>query len=428
MSSKKDVEKNQTRSNFPLSVQHFNSMKDIFNRLSTYYPFSDLMQLANYSYYIDQARKYFRAFELLSIGEPVKSIAEQIWLHKSTIYRWINDQKRPSLIDLACRIPRRNPGSEQKWLPIIIKQGPGFQPQKFISVPYQIRNWALCLQTIRSLTSLQNTRVSKWYRSFGYISREHAFAYVLGILVSDASKPTNSRLSTGLDLSLTKKYSWSNRIGEAVCYYLSKLGIAAKRIKFKLAQDGYEKYRWISERTPLITWMMRSVLGLKQGETTTHNPVRMEWLLSSPYDIRLMFLQALNDGDGFANPRNQVMGNSCGPNAHFISALIQTFKIESRIPKNEMYIEIKKSNNIVRAVKLPYFLHAKGRQADAEKLLEMIQARQMQNGDVPDNVLKRMIELRNQGHSYGSIAEMVFDQFGLSFTLGKVYYGITKEA
>ncbi len=107
-------------------------------------------------------------------------------------------------------------------------------------------------------------------------------------------------------------------------------------------------------------------------------------------------------------------------------SLLETFGIKSR--GNEIEVVIAKAESLHRAIDLPFFLHATGRQANAEKLAEMIQLRSMNmKQPIPNGVFNRMLKLLKKGKSCGEIAETIFDEYGLSYAKWKVYYNIRKS-
>ena len=152
----------------------------------------------------------------------------------------------------------------------------------------------------------------------------------------------------------------------------------------------------------------------------------MPWLLNAPHQIRLKFLQGLNDGDGYVNKKYQKIGNASGVNSNFISEVLLSLGVLSRI--NGPRVVIEQQTSIIHAVELPYFLHANGRQKDANKLTEMI-ANRMLHSRMPISyeIGKYIISLKKQGNSTGEITEKIFDKFNICFYPRRIRVFIENE-
>jgi len=172
-------------------------------------------------------------------------------------------------------------------------------------------------------------------------------------------------------------------------------------------------HKWRTQKSPFLTWIIQTVLGLKTHQRTTYDAIRADWILKSPKDLRTAFLQGLNDGDGCASVKDQCLSNTCGPNIPFVQKLLETFDITSTHDKYR--VRVYSLNGIIQSTELPFFRHATDRQANAQKLAKMAQIRQTQPpGLISSEMLDRMIELHDQGLSFGRIAEALYDEQGIS--------------
>ncbi len=398
------------------------STEELLRRLATYYLAEELGVSLDDSYYLLQADKYFHSLRLLANGGLFSEVADQIEISRIQVRRWFLNEGKPFLVHLTSRIPKQPPWRGYKWLPTYIDPYGIHIPSDFIQVPMLLEHWEQIEHVLSQLTERNDQKMSDWQDRFGRISRENAFAYVLGMMVSDATKNgTRSYSSIGFELKLTKAKSWSEQVGEATCYYLGKLGIDAKRGKPVHHVGGYEAHYWYGGRSPLLKWMLRSVLGINLGNCTTYQPIRCEWLLDCPLEIRLKFLQALNDGDGFASVKGQKLGNTCIPNISFFMQLLNSFGVESCPRSDQKQVVIRKADSIKQAVRMPFFLHATGRQIIAEKLAKMLSKRKLQRrGFFPEDVVTLILSLKRKGYSLGAIAERVFDKYELSFSRSSI--------
>jgi len=172
---------------------------------------------------------------------------------------------------------------------------------------------------------------------------------------------------------------------------------------------------------PLITWLKQSCLGFRMNQTTSKTPIKATWLLNAPHIIRLRTLQGINDGDGYASVKSQRLGIATSVNREFLQKLLKPLQIDSTYYKTRRSVTICRNASIIKASSLPFFLHAVGRQENAEKLAEMIQVRKMQRRkSLPEPVIERMMQLKNRGSSRGTIIEKIFDEFHISLSRGRV--------
>jgi hypothetical protein len=281
-----------------------------------------------------------------------------------------------------------------------------FHPTHFIHVPTSINDWTQITPVLKQLTPLSNPAMVQWQTQFEPIPQEEAFAYLLGNLISDAGKITPHYTSTRLELNLSKNYTWSKQLGDAVCYYLGLIGI---NMEYRKSSDCH---RWRSQNSPFLTWIQHILLGIPPKVTKT--PTYAPWLFNTPDNIRVKFLQGIADGDGYAMTKYQKMGIASTSNREFIKELLKAFSIDSNI--NGPNVVIVKRDSINHSAELPFFLHATGRQERAEKIVRMLQARRLHAGKViPQEVQLQIIKLAKQGKSTGEVVEAIFDRYNLCF-------------
>ncbi|MFX1405032.1 MAG: hypothetical protein ACFE9D_11295 [Promethearchaeota archaeon] len=386
---------------------HIQSLTDLQNRLNTYYPSQFLEPACGQKDRLTQCQKYFLILLLLAEGgHSYTDLSTHVGKTVTNIKDWCTNHTRPGLLNLARHIPSTPPEHGNQWLPLTMEGR--FHPTHFIQVPTSITDWSQITLVLQQLTPLTNEHMSDWHHHFGPIPQDEAFAYLLGNLVSDAGKITPHYTSTRLELNLSKNYTWSQQVGEAVCYYLGRLGIFAE---YKTSSS---RHRWRSQNSPLLTWIKHVCLGLTPQQLTTYTPINAPWLLTAPNHIRTKFLQGLNDGDGHVLVGYQQLGNASEKNSGFLTKLLSTFKIRSWINIRRVIIE--QIRSIFTAVELPFFLHAIERQEKANKLAKMIRSR-IQHSKVPVSyqVSSYIWKLHEKGFSYGEIAEIIFDKFQICY-------------
>ncbi|MFX1577399.1 MAG: hypothetical protein ACFFCF_09495 [Promethearchaeota archaeon] len=397
------------------------SLRDVEARLRTYYPYDGLSKATTHQNRLTQVEKYFRALEMLKEGGLFEDVAKLLEIHRSTVGHLFKGAKRPDLLQLARHVPSEFPGKGMRWIPKRITKD-SFNPTDFIRVPNNVTDWQQVMNVVSQLKSIETNQMVFWEKKFGEMNQSDAVAYILGVLVGDAAKQSSLQ-STDIKLRLSTRYSWSKEMGEGVCYALGKIGITTR-------QSAHPKYafQWVTERTPITTWMMQSILGLKSEELTTYNPIKANWLLSTPRSVRLKFLQGLNDSDGFVSIKSQYMGIACGVNGDFTVNLLAAFGINSRYYKESFKVAIEEQESIKRACRLPSFQFAVGRQSKAEKLLGVLEARSdSRRKPVSKEIIQKIIELREQGLSYGAIAERIYDENHLSYHPTSISYQFRKH-
>ena len=384
------------------------STDDVIARLKTYYPAQELTTSPHHHKRFTHCTQYFQALNLLKDGGAYLDVARTLKVRHSQIMRWV-DGRRPDYIELTRHIPKQPPEPNHQWLPFTMEAN--FHPTNFINVPTTVETWTQIQHVIHQTQPLDTPQMHQWQHQFGPITQDEAFAYLLGIIVSDCGKSSITYSSHRIDLRLSKKYSWSKQMGEATCYYLGQIGIHAKQVGDRDSSAGPKTcYSWNSENTPLLQWIDKTCFGLETEQRTTYHLIKADWLLTAPTNIRIKFLQGFNDGDGSASIKDQTLSNTCGPNIPFLRKLLQTFDIGST--KDEHRIKIKRQICVLRAAKLPFFLHATDRQMNADKLAEMIRVRREENPRfIPQEVIAEVHQLNRQRLSKGKIAELIFDKF-----------------
>jgi hypothetical protein len=143
---------------------------------------------------------YFKCLELLKDGGLLGDVAKKLHVDSHQVRGWFRNDKRPYLVKLASQIPRKGPGLANKWLPTKVKPGHGFQPEHFVRVPAMVTDWRQIRRVMRQLVPLTNARMRRWRVRFGDSGQECSFAYLLGMMVSDAGKREKGFTSTGLQL------------------------------------------------------------------------------------------------------------------------------------------------------------------------------------------------------------------------------------
>ncbi|MBI2106462.1 hypothetical protein HYT57_00615 [Candidatus Woesearchaeota archaeon] len=324
------------------------------------------------------------------------------------------ERSKPHLVLLTSSIPPVKSRSNWRWLPL--RNRIHHQPIDFIEVPLKISSYHDIQYVLRQLHPIGG------YKS---IDKEEALGYILGMVLSDTSKPEGYSNSHQCLVSLTRKYIWNINIGNRFCKYLQALGIYAHKIKDnnklrKRAPSG--EYRWISEKSPFISWLLRTCFGFSRSQRTTFDKIRAHWILHSSYNFRRAFLQGLCDGDGSAHNFWRVE-ISCDPNQEFVLELLDTFNIKAYIDKDAVCIA--HFDSLLACQTLPIFRSALGRLKKLQKINKMIKNKTI---IYSNEVKEKILTLKKQSYSGGQISEYLFDSQGIGISPNTINYLYRKNS
>ncbi len=397
------------------------STEDVIDRLQTYYLTPLHEQTKQLPKRLHQCTLYFQALNLLQDGGAYLDVARQLKIHHSQVMHWLNG-RRPNYIELTRHIPHTPPGRDLKWLPLNLERA--FVPTDFIAVPEQITQYLQITNVLNQSQPLDNNAMHQWKQRFGPPNPEDAFYYLLGLIVSDYEKQRPRVSSTELTLNLSKNYTWSEQVGEAASYYFGQLGIHSEEGNPYDSSAGKGMcHKWRTQKSPLLTWIIRTCIGLQPHQRTTYHPIQADWIRTAPDDLRLAFLQGLSDGDGWADTKSQYIGIYAGPNISLIQDLLASFQIESTVDRKR--VRFRRQKCIIIAAELPLFRFATSRKENSEKLAEMMKARKKKKERfIPEEISKLILELHNRKKSSGYIAEYIFNHFGISYDRSSISYHI----
>jgi len=299
-------------------------------------------------------------------GVGVEEISTKLSTHRSSVAQWREGTDQPYLIRALNDTHAVSPRPGWKLLPTHLSSG-GSSPSGWIQVPQAVQSFDDILYVLKQLRPLDETyqRAALFgiTRAQVQLMRPELFAYLLGIMVGDSGKlgGEQSRYSSmNLDLQLTLKRVTNERLGEFVLMTANCLGIEMDRRRDKQptgatarAEHPSAAYRWSSERSPLIAWMFSAGLDLGWEETTTTHPVRMNWILETPRQFRLRFVQGIADSDGCV--KNYVVEIASVPNADFLARVLQSLGATTAHTAYEGGDPLKTRLNAKQASTLPIF-------------------------------------------------------------------------
>src|SRR3989441_2166267 len=162
------------------------------------------------------------------------------------------------------------------------------------------------------------------------------FGFLLAFLVGDAGKyypeyENRGRHYNKAAMTTNMARTDSNfRVLKYVQLGLQSIGVRSHEIEAHQLPDRYEVVRWNSETSNLITWIIRTCLGLKPGERTTRVPIDMPWIDTCPRDFIVAFLQGLADSDGHVHKTRNYAEISSIPNSGFYWNLIEELDFHAK--------------------------------------------------------------------------------------------------
>src|SRR3989344_3777484 len=206
-------------------------------------------------------------------------ISKKLKISKHTIAKWSRLESIPYAIRL-CYYELDNKLPEWSWLSINSTRG-GIFTGPWIKVPNKIETFSEILDVLNQLYSLHEGEAlaKKFEITDVQKMKPLFFAYLLGIMVGDASKDKITRMqrvTRRLTLRLTKFHSENENIGEFVSLCINSLGLRIN--KGKDMQPGknnkYPFSTWHSQSSAFFAWVFNVCLGLKNTEVTTYHKIR----------------------------------------------------------------------------------------------------------------------------------------------------------
>jgi hypothetical protein len=400
-------------------VGDLNSLREAEIRLDNFYLIHQVKENPHFEARMKFSRNYFRAMELAANDMKCREISELLRIKEGTVKHWLRGHV-PYLIKLASQIPPEEPAPNYKWLPLFINNR--WRYVDFIQVPAKVRDYGDILNVLEQLKKVESDEMRELGKKFGYIDKEFAFGYIIGLMISDSDKDSCKTISTRLRLGLSRKTILNLNIGEAFCYCLDMLGISAKRFKdgktSRKLPNG--RFIWKSQYSPLISWLKEVCLGLNQKETTTYTPIKCDWVLKAPVNFRTAVLNGIYDGDGCAYIRGWQISNACGPNQIFLQKLLGTFGIRSNIRGPKVLIETKEG--LGKACQLCVFKFALDKVDKTKTLVRMLEnSKYIHRRDDYDLIMRRVVRLHKVGYEPKDIPLKVFDEFRIGIHPRRIY-------
>jgi len=273
-------------------------------------------------------------------------LSKELEIGVGSIWAWAHFLQRPKLAHyLTAFLSIGKPRNAFVWLGLSNSPRHAVPYGQLIQVPSRIRDWSDIAHVLHQLGNLGGTEGRRLSYRFGFF---------LGMLFGDASKRRHKATHRHVELQLSMKYQTNVRIGDFMTECARSLGLQMRRDKDRVPYAGKPNgfYVWRSRSSALIDWMFNVCLGLKDGELTTYDPVRMEWALDTPKGFRRGLVQGIAESDGSVSIASQTVEFWIEQDRDFFAGLLQTFGVKSF--KNRQALSVTK-NEVAKLGMIPPF-------------------------------------------------------------------------
>ncbi len=395
-----------------------NSIREMDRRFRSLYFYREIVNSSTYSQYHSLSTKYFRFWREYLRGGLCSDIGKILGIGISTISEWLKFTQIPTHATYASKIPREASRRGWKWLPLrlnIISN----TPESFIQVPERVTTTDDLLKVLEQIAPINTHRVKSFAANQIPLARHLEFMYLLGVIVSDGGFAHNIEPSAKVQLSVSMNYSWGLDFGRAFRHAMGVVGFNTERWADDISDKHGRKKRCIilgSEASPFFAWIENALLGLSFVTAKSKQSINADWILETPRDWRVTFIQGLADGDGHASISAFNTGIATTTNRLLIQKLFRSLGVDAALVDH--HVIVRKQKEIIKAKKLPLFRYAAGRQKKLEDMCEIIKAKKRSSPSEMES--KIILELHNKSFAPGRIAEILWYQYGIARSPGSI--------
>ncbi len=395
------------------------TLAEMDRRLQTLFFYDEFLNSLNQAQNEEFSMKYFTFWEEFMKGGLIEDIAKRLKIGRTTINEWLRFSQVPTYAKYASLIPTTELPAGQKWLPLKLNIVT-MEPERFIQVPKRVVSSKHILQVIKQLKELDTPEMQELRDKYGGLPLEVEFMYLLGLITSDGGFSHNIERSANVQFTAAKKYPWALGLGKAFQYAMGLFGFSSNRWADDIRVRHGKKQHcmvWGSETTPFFAWVERAVLGLRHSKPKSNYPIHAKWILETPREWRVAFIQGLADGDGWASVRVFRTGIGSGPNREFIKDFFTTFDIVSFFDTRNVVIG--KHSEICKTQKLPLFRNAAERQQRLNTISEIIES--LETRKATGEELELILRLSREGNNPGRIAVILWEKYKIARTPSSIY-------
>lgn len=361
-------------------------------------------EVKRYPLYVDTLR-------LMAAGGSKAEISRIVGVESRSVGNWTNFRQKPKLAHfLSLFIELGTPRPGWVWLSINNSSGHAVPLGPIIQVPEMISDWGDVEQVLAQLRPVNEIDPQ--------FSQEYMFGFLLGMAIGDSAKSRSRNWHRHLGLVLSKKYATNENIGEFMCLCTQSVGLQMHRVadQPKPEHKPHGFYQWVSQASPLIDWIFNVCFGLKDGERTTYDAVRMDWVTDAPEDFRRGLVQGIAESDGSVAVASQTVEFWIGPNWDFFQRVLLTFGVRSFRSREALSVT---KTQVVNLGRIPPFApHLKT--ARFQRFEKLVHARHIEHGKRVPSEIREFIVANRRGSSVPELSEKVLDRFGIVLTFEAV--------
>ncbi len=284
----------------------------------------------------NQYSQMAKVWQLREQGVFYKDIAKATGLDQRAACSLVNGSNRRHNLALIYLNHEKlgKPRDGWKWI-LDCTPKPTNPYPRALQVPDRIRDCNDILEFLKQFPPVsEDSEALKFFGLTSEWAEQHKaelFWFLMAFLVGDGGKYYSDYIPTARHYRKTsmntrmKEHDSNYRVLQFVRLALEVLGISSYRTK---SEEGV--IAWHSEATDILTWILQTCIGLKEGERTSHNPVVMPWLRTCPKNLVIAFLQGLADSDGCVRSDGRYCEIASVPNAKFYQQLIEKIGFEAK--------------------------------------------------------------------------------------------------
>jgi hypothetical protein len=359
---------------------------------------------------LSQYSKFVTTIRLAYEGVDNDAIANEVGVSARTVKRWINLEKKPKLSHfLKAYLRLGTPDEQRVWLNTEATHGHAIPIGRFITIPLKIRGWRDVELVLDQLEPLPGILLN--------LDKRYLFGFLLGMIVGDAAKSKQGTSHRHIGLTLSKRYDTNMNIGEFTSQCAQSFGLRMHRARDqpRPLTKPYGFYEWTSQSSPLIDWIFNVALGFQDGQVTTYDPIKADWVMDAPIEFRLGLIQGLAESDASVSISGQVVEFWIGPNYQFMKDFLATFGLRSFRSREAVSLS---KGEAVKAFFVPVFcpLLKTIRYQRLQKLA--VGKRPSRGGErLPGEVREEIRRLRENGLTFSKIVESILDKYQLLITI-----------
>ena len=370
-----------------------------------------------HSYELTRYPLFAAALRLHNEGRSATAFSRATGVNVTSVRKWTRFRQKPELahfLSLYLQLGKPRPG--WVWLSANNTSGHAIPLGPVVEVPEKISDWSDVSNVLTQLKPLAMTGTG--------FSREYMFGFLIGMVIGDSAKSRSENWHRHLGLVLSKKYETNEKIGQFTCECAESVGLRMHRVSDqpKPGHKPHGFYEWVSQASPLVDWIFNVCLGLKDGERTTYDAVKMDWVLGAPEEFRIGVVQGIAESDGSVSIASQTVEFWIGPNWDWFKGVLLTFNVRSF--RNREALSVTKNQVSILGNIPPFSPHLKT--ARCLRFEKLVSAKHVGHGERVPIEIREFIMHNCRGVSIPRLSELIVDEFGVVLSFEAVQRWVRK--